>query len=128
VRFGGPSKDGNYVGTVSGLGTKCYSDGFGVLIELENWRFQYAEEPARRGTARRIVGKWVEALLAENHNPRTSGRSLFVTAIAHHRTSVTGVEHFAQVARSKYRPGSDEIATDEVEFDHASKKAPSDFW
>lgn len=119
---------GNHIGTVTEVETKCFSNGFGVLVHLRDWSFQNSPNPHPGRTARTIVEEWVTALVAEEHNPRTLKQNLFLTAIVHHGTSPTGVKHYAKVERAHYGADSDAVSSYEARLDRGSKKVPSDFW
>ena len=104
--------------------SKCYTNGFGVLIQV-------AHLPTRKGNPRTNPGEmmaaWVKALMAEDHNPRILNRTLFIKVIYHYQTSPTGVTHYTLLAESRYSPNRDKIS---VQYSNLNERgtSPSDFW
>lgn len=131
-----PPKTGRIVATVTDVRTQCFSDGFGVLILLADKKFRETQG-WQANASQVLVGNWVRTLVAENHNPRTLNRTLFVKAILNHARSVTGVQHFTLMHEARYSPTEDEVNSITLterpgmsgrRVDWGSKAAPDDFW
>ncbi len=135
-------KRGQMVATVNQVRTKCYSNGFGVLVQVDDRQFQENKDaPYFLNTSLNLVGDWVKSLIAENYNPRTQSRILTVKTILHHYTSVTGIPHYTLLQIASYSPDTDEIdgrtysseigsikSDSNWKIDFGSKAALEEFW
>ena len=116
-----------YGGRIAEVRQRCYSNGYGVLLIIDNWHF--AEMPPWDRNYDIPIRAWVDALVEHGHNPRKRNRRLSFRAVYNHDTSPTGVEYWVKVHHEGYDPEDDEIFAQPTRAQHFdSKDALEGLW